>query len=59
MNVVWGIRWDRDDDRRRRLLLAVGLMAVLAALSMGLYLWLRHPDFRAACRETPLGDAPQ
>jgi hypothetical protein len=31
----------------------------LAALSMGLYLWWRHPDFRAACREVPLGDAPQ
>jgi len=34
MNVVWGIRWDRDDDRRRRLLLAVGLMAVLAAIAL-------------------------
>jgi hypothetical protein len=31
----------------------------LAAVCMGVYLWLRHPDFRAACRETPLGDAPQ
>jgi hypothetical protein len=31
----------------------------LAALCMGLYLWWRHPDFRAACREVPLGDAPQ
>jgi hypothetical protein len=31
----------------------------LAAVCMGAYLWLRHPDFRAACRETPLGDAPQ
>jgi hypothetical protein len=31
----------------------------LAALSMGLYLWMRHPDFRAAVRETPLGDAPR
>lgn len=31
----------------------------LAAVCMGSYLWLRHPDFRAACREVPLGDAPQ
>jgi hypothetical protein len=31
----------------------------LAALCMGIYLWKRHPDFRAAVRETPLGDAPQ
>jgi hypothetical protein len=31
----------------------------LAAVCMGLYLWNRHPDFRAACREIPLGDAPQ
>ena len=31
----------------------------LAALFMGYYLWKRHPDFRAAVRETPLGDAPQ
>jgi hypothetical protein len=31
----------------------------LAAVSMGLYLWRRHPDFRAAVRETPLGDAPR
>jgi hypothetical protein len=31
----------------------------LAAVCMGLYLWKRHPDFRAAVRETPLGDAPQ
>ena len=31
----------------------------LAAVSMGIYLWKRHPDFRAAVRETPLGDAPQ
>jgi hypothetical protein len=31
----------------------------LAALSMGIFLWVRHPDFRAAVRETPLGDAPQ
>jgi hypothetical protein len=31
----------------------------LAAVCMGLYLWKRHPDFRAAVGETPLGDAPQ
>jgi hypothetical protein len=31
----------------------------LAALCMGLYLWRRHPEFRAAVRETPLGDAPR
>jgi hypothetical protein len=31
----------------------------LAAVCMGFYLWKRHPDFRAAVRETPLGDAPQ
>jgi hypothetical protein len=30
----------------------------LAAVSMALYLWYRHPEFRRACRETPLGDAP-
>jgi hypothetical protein len=38
---------------------AVVVANTLAALCMGLYLWNRHPDFRAACRETPLGDAPQ
>src|SRR5215210_658276 len=31
----------------------------LAAVGMGLYLWNRHPEFRAACRDIPLGDAPQ
>lgn len=31
----------------------------LAALSMGAYLWIRHPDFRRSIRETPLGDAPR
>ena len=31
----------------------------LAALCMGLYLWVRHPDFRRSIRETPLGDAPR
>ena len=34
MNVVWGIRWDRDDDRRHRLLLAVALVAALAAVAL-------------------------
>jgi serine protease AprX len=34
MNVVWGIRWDRDDDRRRRLLAAVALLAALAAVAL-------------------------
>ena len=34
MNVVWGIRWDRDDDRRQRLLLAVALLAALAAVAL-------------------------
>jgi hypothetical protein len=31
----------------------------LAAFSMGLYLWLKHPDFRRSIKETPLGDAPR
>jgi hypothetical protein len=30
----------------------------LAALSMAGYLWHKHPEFRRAVRETPLGDAP-
>lgn len=30
----------------------------LAAVSMGLYLWYRHPAFRRSIQETPLGDAP-
>lgn len=30
----------------------------LAALCMGLYLWLRHPAFRQSIRDTPLGAAP-
>lgn len=31
----------------------------LAAFCMGLYLWIRHPDFRRSIRDTPLGDAPR
>jgi protein-S-isoprenylcysteine O-methyltransferase Ste14 len=31
----------------------------LAAVSMGLYLWFRHPNFRRSIRDTPLGDAPR
>jgi serine protease AprX len=34
MNVVWGIRWDRDDDRRRGLVLAVALLAALGAVAL-------------------------
>jgi serine protease AprX len=34
MNAVWGIRWDREDGRRRRLLLAAALMAVLAGVAL-------------------------
>ena len=30
----------------------------LAAISMGLYLWYRHPALRRVIRETPLGAAP-
>ncbi len=30
----------------------------LAALSMGAYLWQRHPDLRTSIRDTPLGAAP-
>ena len=30
----------------------------LAAASMGLYLWFRHPAFRRSIQETPLGAAP-
>ena len=37
---------------------AVVTANTLAAVSMGLYLWYKHPEFRRACRETPLGDAP-
>jgi len=38
---------------------AVVVANTLAAACMALYLWNRHPEFRAACREIPLGDAPQ
>lgn len=31
----------------------------LAALCMGIYLWVRHPDFRRSIQDTPLGDAPR
>ena len=34
MNAVWGIRWDREDGRRRRLLLAGALVAVLAGVAL-------------------------
>jgi serine protease AprX len=34
MNVVWGIRWDRDDDRRVRLLVGVALLAALAVAAL-------------------------
>jgi serine protease AprX len=34
MNVVWGIRWDRDDDRRRLALLALVLLAALTAVAL-------------------------
>lgn len=31
----------------------------LAALSMGVYLWFRHPAFRRSIQDTPLGAAPR
>jgi hypothetical protein len=37
---------------------AVVTANTLAAISMGLYLWIRHPAFRRSIQETPLGDAP-
>ncbi len=37
---------------------AVVAANTLAALSMGLYLWYRHPALRRSIRETPLGAAP-
>jgi hypothetical protein len=30
----------------------------LAAVSMGVYLWIRHPAFRRSIQDTPLGAAP-
>ena len=47
MNVVWGIRWDRDDDRRRRLLVAVALLAALAAVAL---IFLTRGASQARCR---------
>jgi hypothetical protein len=38
---------------------AVVTANTLAAVSMAVYLWVRHPDLRRSLRETPLGDAPQ
>jgi hypothetical protein len=38
---------------------AVVIANTLAALCMGIYLWIKHPDLRRSLRETPLGDAPQ
>jgi hypothetical protein len=37
---------------------AVVTANTLAAISMGAYLWIRHPAFRRSIRETPLGAAP-
>lgn len=37
---------------------AVVAANTLAAISMGLYLWYRHPALRRSIRETPLGAAP-
>lgn len=30
----------------------------LAAMAMGYFLWIRHPELQRSIRETPLGDAP-
>jgi hypothetical protein len=38
---------------------AVVTANTLAAFCMGLYLWIRHPDFRRSIQDTPLGDAPR
>jgi hypothetical protein len=38
---------------------AVVTANTLAAFSMGLYLWIRHPAFRRSIQEVPLGDAPR
>ena len=37
---------------------AVVIANTLAALSMGAYLWHRHPALRRSIRDTPLGAAP-
>jgi hypothetical protein len=37
---------------------AVVTANTLAAVCMGLYLWVRHPRLRNSIRETPLGAAP-
>jgi hypothetical protein len=37
---------------------AVVTANTLAAIAMGLYLWVRHPTLRSSIRETPLGAAP-
>ena len=37
---------------------AVVAANTLAAVSMGLYLWIRHPAFRRSIKDTPLGAAP-
>jgi hypothetical protein len=37
---------------------AVVTANTLAAVSMGVYLWIRHPAFARSIREIPLGDAP-
>ena len=49
MNVVWGIRWDREDDRRQRLLLAAALLAALGggeAVGLGAHDHRVHGDLR-------------
>jgi hypothetical protein len=37
---------------------AVIIANTLAAVAMGYFLWVRHPDLRRSIRETPFGDAP-
>ena len=50
MYVVWGIRWDREIDRRRT---ATAVLALLAALAIGLLAF--SPQARAA---QPAATAP-
>jgi hypothetical protein len=38
---------------------AVVVANTLAAVCMGVYLWIRHPAFRRSIQDTPLGAAPQ